>query len=51
LNEVINLIKGENFDIIEYIAVNANNIPLEKAEKRKMAINIAFILRKKTNQN
>ena len=46
LKEVIDLIERERFKIIDYVVVNANNLPLEKAEKRKVAINAGFILQK-----
>jgi len=46
LNEVVDLIESERFIIIDSVAVNANNLPLDKAEKRKAAINAGFILKK-----
>jgi len=46
MKEVIDLIKSENFLIVDLIAVNANNLPIEKAEKKKVAINVGFILKK-----
>jgi 2-polyprenyl-3-methyl-5-hydroxy-6-metoxy-1,4-benzoquinol methylase len=46
LNEVIELFKKENFDVIDYIAVNTNNVPIDKAEKRKIPIVCGFILKK-----
>ena len=47
LKEVIDLIENNHFTIIDSVVVNANNLPLEKAEKRKVAINAGFILKKK----
>jgi hypothetical protein len=47
LKEVIDLIEDEQFKIIDSVVVNANNLPLEKAEKRKIPINAGFILKKK----
>jgi len=46
LKEVTDLIESQKFKIIDSVEVNANNIPLEKAEKRKIAINVGFILEK-----
>jgi 2-polyprenyl-3-methyl-5-hydroxy-6-metoxy-1,4-benzoquinol methylase len=46
LAEVTNLLEAEKFTIIDSVAVNAGNISLEKAEKRKMAVNAGFILKK-----
>jgi len=46
LKEVVDLIESERFTIVDSVAVNANNFPLEKAEKRKVAINAGFILKK-----
>ena len=46
LKEVTDLIEKENFTIIDSVVVNANNLPLEKAEKRKVTINVGFILKK-----
>jgi len=45
-NEVTNLIENERFAIVDSVAVNANNLSLDKAEKRKVAINAGFILKK-----
>ena len=47
LKEVTDLIEKEHFTIIDSVVVNTNNLPLEKAEKRKIAINAGFILKKK----
>jgi DNA-binding ferritin-like protein (Dps family) len=47
LKEVTTLIEEEQFDIVDSVVVNANGIPLEKAEKRKVAINVGFIMKKK----
>jgi 2-polyprenyl-3-methyl-5-hydroxy-6-metoxy-1,4-benzoquinol methylase len=47
LNEIIELFEKENFTVVDYIAVNANDVPIEKAEKRKIPIVVAFILNKK----
>jgi SAM-dependent methyltransferase len=47
LKEVITLIENEKFTILDFVAVNANNIPLEKAEKLKIATNVGFIIKKK----
>ena len=47
LKEVTDLIEQENFTIMDSVVVNAYNLPLEKAEKRKVAINAGFILKKK----
>jgi len=46
LKEVVDLIESERFIVVDSVAVNANNLPLEKAEKRKVAINVGFILKK-----
>jgi len=46
MEEVTDLIKREQFEIIDFVAENANNMTLEKAEKRKVAINVGFILKK-----
>ena len=46
LKEVVDLIESERFIIVDSVSVNANNLPLEKAEKRKVAINVGFILKK-----
>ena len=46
LKEITDLIEREKFTIIDSVIVNANNLPLEKAEKRKVAINVGFILKK-----
>ena len=46
LKEVTDLIESERFVILDSVSVNANNLSLEKAEKRKVAINAGFILRK-----
>jgi 2-polyprenyl-3-methyl-5-hydroxy-6-metoxy-1,4-benzoquinol methylase len=46
LKEVTDLIESERFSIVDSVAVNANDLPLEKAEKRKVAINAGFILKK-----
>jgi len=45
-DEITDLIRSECFTIIDSVVVNANNLPLEKAEKRKVAINAGFIIRK-----
>ncbi|OAV71539.1 bifunctional 3-demethylubiquinone-9 3-methyltransferase/ 2-octaprenyl-6-hydroxy phenol methylase [Bacteroidales bacterium Barb4] len=47
LNEIIKLFTESNFTIFDYIAVNTNNVPIEKAEKRKIPIVVAFILKKR----
>jgi len=47
LAEIFALFEKENFTVIDYVANNANNLPLEKAEKRKAAIVPGFILKKK----
>jgi 2-polyprenyl-3-methyl-5-hydroxy-6-metoxy-1,4-benzoquinol methylase len=47
LQEVIDLFDKEHFVVIDYIAANTNNFSIEKAEKRKVAIVPAFILKKK----
>ena len=46
LKEVTELIENENYTIIDSVVVNAYNYPLEKAEKRKIPVNVAFILKK-----
>jgi len=46
MKEVSDFIESESFKIIDAVAVNANNLPLEKAEKRRVAINVGFILKK-----
>jgi len=46
LKEVTDLIEIERFVILDSVVVNANNLPLEKAEKRKVSINVGFILKK-----
>jgi 2-polyprenyl-3-methyl-5-hydroxy-6-metoxy-1,4-benzoquinol methylase len=46
LQEVTALIERERFSVVDSVVVNANNLPLEKAEKRKVAINVGFILKK-----
>ena len=50
LKEVTDLIESHGFVIIDFVVVNANNLPLEKAEKRKIAINAGFILNKKNHK-
>jgi 2-polyprenyl-3-methyl-5-hydroxy-6-metoxy-1,4-benzoquinol methylase len=47
LNEITELLAKSNFTILDFVAVNANNIPIEKAEKKKIPIVVAFILKKK----
>ena len=47
LAEIFELFEKENFTVIDYVASNANNLPLEKAEKRKVPIVPGFILKKK----
>ena len=49
LKEVTDLIESHQFVIIDSVVVNANNLPLETAEKRKIPINVGFILRKHIN--
>lgn len=34
LNEIMELFRESNFTVFDYIAVNTNNIPIEKAEKK-----------------
>lgn len=47
LKEVTDLLEKERFYIVDSVAVNANQLPLDKAEKRKVAINVGYILKKK----
>jgi 2-polyprenyl-3-methyl-5-hydroxy-6-metoxy-1,4-benzoquinol methylase len=47
LNEVMELLTESNFTVLDFIAVNTNNVPIEKAEKKKIPIVVAFILKKK----
>jgi 2-polyprenyl-3-methyl-5-hydroxy-6-metoxy-1,4-benzoquinol methylase len=47
LKEVTNLIELSHFRVVDYIAENAQGFSLEKAEKKKTAIVVAFILEKK----
>jgi len=46
LKEVTDLIQGERFVVLDSVVANINNLPLEKAEKRKVAINVGFIIKK-----
>jgi len=46
LKEVTDLIENHQFTIIDSVVVNANNWTIEKAEKRKIPINVGFILKK-----
>jgi 2-polyprenyl-3-methyl-5-hydroxy-6-metoxy-1,4-benzoquinol methylase len=50
LNEIFTLFEKENFTVVDYVAGNAGNLTLEKAEKRRVTIVPAFIL-KKNNLN
>jgi 2-polyprenyl-3-methyl-5-hydroxy-6-metoxy-1,4-benzoquinol methylase len=47
LKEVTTLLEDAKFAIVDAVVVNANNLPLEKAEKRKVAINVGFVIKKK----
>jgi 2-polyprenyl-3-methyl-5-hydroxy-6-metoxy-1,4-benzoquinol methylase len=49
LREVVDLFEKENFMVIDYIASNSNNVPMSQAEKKKVTIVVAFILKKKNN--
>jgi 2-polyprenyl-3-methyl-5-hydroxy-6-metoxy-1,4-benzoquinol methylase len=46
LNEVTDLLKTAGFSVVDYVATNTNNVPIEKAEKRKIPIVVGFILKK-----
>lgn len=46
LKEILDLFEKERFAVVDYIATNTNNVQLEKAEKKKIAIVPAFILKK-----
>jgi 2-polyprenyl-3-methyl-5-hydroxy-6-metoxy-1,4-benzoquinol methylase len=46
MNEIFTLFEKENFTVVDYVAGNAGNLSLEKAEKRRAAIVPAFILKK-----
>jgi len=46
LQEILDLFEKERFAVVNYIATNTNNVSLEKAEKRKIAVVPAFILKK-----
>lgn len=43
---VLDMAKAAGFSIVDYLCVTAGNISIEKAKKKKMAINIAMILKK-----
>jgi 2-polyprenyl-3-methyl-5-hydroxy-6-metoxy-1,4-benzoquinol methylase len=45
--EVVKLFDDTGFEVADFIAANANNVPLEKAERRKIPVVMAFILRMK----
>lgn len=47
INEITELFKQACLEVIDYTYANQNDLPLEKAEKRKVAIVVGFILRKK----
>ncbi|GAP71796.1 methyltransferase type 12 domain [Candidatus Symbiothrix dinenymphae] len=47
LKEVTDMLEKAGFSIVDYVAANTNNVPLEKAEKRKIPIVCGFILKKK----
>ncbi len=44
--EVLNLLENAGFGIEKFILATAGNVPLEKAEKKKFAIDMAMILTK-----
>jgi 2-polyprenyl-3-methyl-5-hydroxy-6-metoxy-1,4-benzoquinol methylase len=46
INEVLNMVEGADFTVVDYMCATAGDIPLEKAVKKNKAINIAMILRK-----
>lgn len=47
IEQVLDMVRMAGFNIIKYICTTERDIPLEKAVKRKQAINIAMILEKR----
>lgn len=46
IEQVTNMVKKAGFKLVDYICCAEGNIPIEKAIRRKQAINIAVILKK-----
>lgn len=51
IEQVLELAKDAGFKIVDYLCATEGNIPLEKAVRRKQAINIAIILEKNRRED